>query len=412
MDILDSKHGSFDAHRLRFKEDVRILRLIYGLARRKNGNLKRRSRLISDIEGRIIALERRQPLFEGRSNALYFGCGAFGVCSPKDLAEIFVQQFEKMVVRPKSFGEFRNAVKGNGYRSRVRGKLFHLFVRNFSPLLNDFYDHAVMQVAELNDPTLAPSFAPETVAPNMMNAKGDEYPKRIPFCPPLRAWDICIIKKNGKRVEFVDDMYVSHADDDGIRFWSFLCELEVKTAGASGGFGKQIGFSQARMGDDDVEYIELKVEKFAAPVRVIPEHILLSPRTIDRNAITFFGKKSWGKLGEDMRLTLARAIEKGELQEIYVNSEFKFQKTKRGDGEVFRRITLAINADFFDGYVDAIWPFGAREKMRSSKVKEVVNSPATQASCCISSSELKDSTQKATEPFSKEDVTKLFSIGS
>jgi hypothetical protein len=366
----DSRSDAVEAPKLPPDDDMRMLRMIYRLARRERTSEKQRSKLISEMEGRIAMLEKRNVPPHGHSTIANFGCAAFGAKSPKDLTEIFVEQLEKMVVRHRSFKNFRDAIKIAGYRSRVRGKLFHLFVRNFAPLHVDFYQHAITQVAEINDPTSGTSLEPGTVPGYILNAKGEEIPRQVIFCLPKKAWDICIIKKNGKRVEFVDDMYVSHADDNGVTLWSFLCEIEVKTAGAAGGFGKQIGFSQTRMGHDDVAFIELRVEGFSEPVRVMPMHIVLSARTIDRNAISFLGKKSWAKLGEDIRSLLTTAIEKGNLEEIYVNSEFRFQKTKRGNGEVFRRITLAINNDFFDRYVNAIWPIITKTRGVSSNTEK------------------------------------------
>lgn len=330
--------------------------MIYRLTHLKRTSPKLRTELISGIEARINKLNQRDAEFQVRTGFVKFGPAVFGIKSSSCMAELFVQQFEKMVVQPRLFREFCNAANASGYRSRVRGKLFHLFVRNFSPLHQDFYQHAIRQVAELNNPEVGASFEPGTLPPHMFTAKGEEFERRVPFGPPLKAWDICIIKRNGKRVEFVDDMYVSHADDNGQTLWSFLCEIEVKTAGAAGGFGKQIGFSQTRIGHEDVACIELKVEGHDEAVRVMPVHILLSQRTIDRNAISFLGKNSWARLGDDIRSRLASSLGDGNLEEIYANSDFRFQATKRGNGEVFRRITLAVNAEFFDGYVNAIWP--------------------------------------------------------
>ncbi|MEQ1935525.1 MAG: hypothetical protein ABL962_16825 [Fimbriimonadaceae bacterium] len=348
-------------------DDTRLLRMIYDLARRQQATKRQRAELVSAIEGRIHALEEQEPSLNGQASIAVFGCAAFGVNSSRELTEIFVQQFEKMVVRLKSFREFRNAIKLEGYRSRVRGKLFHLFVRNFAPLHRDFYEHACRQVVELNATSFALSVRPETEILNILESQGETLPRSIIFGHPLKAQDVCIIKRNGQRVEFVDDIYVAYANAHGVTFWSFLCEMEVKTAGAANGFGRQIGYSHTRMGHDDVCVIELKVEGFKEPVKVQPSHILLSPRTIDRNAISFFGKRSWSFLDEETRLSLAKAIRDGDAEAIYTQSEFRFQTTKVGNGENFRRITLAINAEFFNGYVNAILPTGSEEGQAKKK---------------------------------------------
>src|SRR5205814_930663 len=118
------------------------------------------------------------------------------------------------------------------------------------------------------------------------------------------AEKIRMIKKNGKTVEFVDDVYVSYADGVLGRLWSFLTEAEVKTASASRGFAKQIGFAQLRLGADDLKKIEMTVEGFKKPVSVTPERIIFSQRSISRNAITLLSNRSWARLGSDIQAAL------------------------------------------------------------------------------------------------------------
>lgn len=338
-------------------DEIVMLRMLFDLTHRKRVTAKQRTKLMCAMEERIRALENGMPTLDGTVSIKTLRCTSFGVTTPLELAEQFVHEFEKMNGGLKSFREFRHAKKSAGYRSRVRGKLFHLFVRNFAPLNRDLYEHALRMIEELNAPTVNGD-PPGRRAPSMMNSKGQEFPRRVTFGAPLKAKDVCIIKKNGKRVEFVDDMYVSYADDPEASLWGFLCQIEVKTAGAAGGLGKQISFSQIRLAQDDVEMVEMIVEGCVDPVRVRPEHIMFSQRTIDRNGVSFLGKKSWIRLGEEVRLLLSRAALEGNAEEIYLNSAFRFQATNREGVDAFRRITLAINVDFFDEYVDAIWPIG------------------------------------------------------
>src|SRR5262249_24501550 len=79
--------------------------------------------------------------------------------------------------------------------------------------------------------------------------------------------------------------------------------------------------------------------------------------SIDRNAITLFSNAKWSGLAADVRLRLIKAIEEGDLAEIYKHSGFRFQATKRENhDDAFRHITLAIHADYLNTFVQAIWP--------------------------------------------------------
>ncbi len=283
----------------------------------------------------------------------------FGAKSAKELAELFVHEFDRMTIRSKTFSAFLSKPRMEGYRSRVRGKLFHLLVRNFEPLQADLRNYATEQVKELNEPLVRGSHYLEyvPVPSQLINAKGVHIPTLVKFGKPMKAASIRIVKQNGHAVEFVDDMYVSCAQGVNGKLWSFLSEIEVKTASAARGFGKQIGFAQLRMGAADVKEIQMIVEGIKDPVRVPPHRIIFSQRSIDRNAITLLSRKTWAGLTDEARLSLTNAIDDGNVAEIYRQSGFRFQTSARGSHhDVFRRITLAIHIDYLDDYVQAIWP--------------------------------------------------------
>ncbi len=119
-----------------------------------------------------------------------------------------------MRLRPQSFEEFISPNRVAGHQSRVRGKLWHLFVRNYQPLQEDFRANARNQLQELNEPQLAASFLPinpTAKVPDLVDGKGEAIKVAGKFGRPRKAHAIQIIKSDGRAVEFVDDMYVSYA---------------------------------------------------------------------------------------------------------------------------------------------------------------------------------------------------------
>ena len=339
--------------------ESRFLRQIFNLARRRIVTAQERMEVVLELERRIARLEERVILQGERTKRRRnYGCAAFGVKNAKELAELCVKDFERMKIVPRTFRAFLQRARIEGYRSRVRGRLFHLFVRNFKPLQRDFLEYAAEQVKELNEPAVRGYYPPEIVppAPKLINARGEELPRLVRFGQPRRAQEVRILKTNGRAVEFVDDMYVAYAQEADAKLWSFLSEIEVKTASAARGFGKQIGFSQIRLGADDVKDVEMIVEGFKKPVKVRPEHIIFSQRSIDRNAVTLLSKRSWARLANNVQFCLAKAMEKGDMIEIYRRSGFRFQVTTKGHGDVFRRVSLAIHNDYLNAFVQAILP--------------------------------------------------------
>jgi hypothetical protein len=271
---------------------------------------------------------------------------------------MLVTEFERMRIRAKSFGEFVNPARIEGYRNRVRGRLFHLLVRNFEPLQADFRREAAQQISELNDPQLAGSVtSADRNVPDWINAKETIVPRLQKFGRPRRAQNIRMIKKSGQTVEFVDDMYVAYADGALGRLWTFLNEVEVKTSGAARGFARQIGFAQLRLGAAELKAVEMQVEGFRRTVRVPPERIIFSQRSIRRNAITLLSDKAWARLSEELKAGLAKAIELGDVAEIYKRSDFRIQSTtQQAIDSVFLRITLAISSGYLNALVQAVWP--------------------------------------------------------
>ena len=52
-----------------------------------------------------------------------------------------------------------------------------------------------------------------------------------------------------------------------------------------------------------------------------------------------------------------KAMESGDVAEIYKRSDFRIQATtQQAEDSVFLRITLAVHADYLNGFVQAIWP--------------------------------------------------------
>jgi hypothetical protein len=232
-----------------------------------------------------------------------------------------------------------------------------LFVRNFEPLQADFRRDALLQLEDLNKRQSTPTTQLAGAIPHWINAEGMEVPRSQRFGRPRRAQNIRIVKKSGKTVEFVDDMYVAYSDGALGRLWTFLNEVEVKTSSAARGFAKQIGFAQLRLGAADLKGVAMLVEGFKKPVTVPPRRIIFSQGSISRNAITLFSNRSWSRLATNIQTGLMEAIETGDVAEIYKRSDFRIQSTTReAQDSVFLRITLAVHAKYLNDFVQAIWP--------------------------------------------------------
>jgi hypothetical protein len=212
---------------------------------------------------------------------------------------------------------------------------------------------------ELNNPKLAVSVLAANrlaVVPDLLNGRGEPIKIAVKFGRPRKAHSIRIIKIDGRKVEFVDDMYVSYAGNGAERRWSFLNEAESKTSGAARGFRKQVGSSQFRVGSQGVREVEMIVEGFKNPIRVRPECLVFSGRATVRNAVTLLSKTDWAQLEEEQRRRLTNLLIAGDYVGLYTHSDFRYESTSRGYGESFCCVTLPIPVTYFDALVAAIWP--------------------------------------------------------
>lgn len=313
-------------------EETGLLRRVFRLAK-GSFTAQERVELVSDIEKRIA-----QSTINLRN---------YNVKNARQFAELLVKEIEDMDVSPKTFRAFVSNMRIEGYRGRLRGKLFHFFVENFEPLQQDFKKTARRQVQELNN--LPKPF-------KLLNAKGNEIPGPVKFSTPLKAKNIRILKKDGRSVEFIDNVFTAYSEKGEATLWSFLIEIEVKTPAAAKGFGKQIGSAQLRMMMDEVDEIVMEVEGFPDFKRIKPENLIFSPRSIDRNAVTLLGESSWARLTKDEQIRLTEALRKGDKEAVYDASGFRFQLTAKGQGETFRRVTLAVRTDELEKIIRAILP--------------------------------------------------------
>jgi hypothetical protein len=328
------------------KDDLYWLTQLFAFTRKHTVAVDERRAMIRDLQYRILQWEDTLPAARSSVKGRKGGCRIFGERSARRLAELMIADIERMVVSTKSFENFCDPNRAHGYRSRLRGKLFHLFVRNFAPIQNDFLQLAELQVQELNEPPLP-----------LLTANEKEYSRVATFGRPFRAQNIRIAKFDGTVVDFVDDLYVAAALHEGNTLWSFLVEIEVKTAGAASRFGRQIGFSQSRMGAENLKHIEMNVDGYTNLVVVKPEHLLFSRTSILRHAVTFLSRKAWLMLPASGRADLENAIQRGDMERIYRSSNFRYQGTQLGQRETFCRVELAVPIDLFEGYVAAIWPY-------------------------------------------------------
>ena len=326
--------------------DLDVLRLIYRVACLETG-VDSRTELAKVFEDRIIR------------------CGspisptALGAGSVTELAALFVGDIGAMRIRAQTFEDFtsRNCVRG--YQSRIRGKLWHLFVRNFQPLDEDFRANALSQLEELNDPKVAASILridPAAKPPDLINGKEEVVKVARKFGRPRKAHTVRIIKSGGRAVEFVDELYVSYAGSGVNRFWALLNEVEIKTAGAARGFRKQIGLSQFRVGAEGVREVEMTVEGFKRSVRVVPERLVFSTRATVRNAVTLLSNNEWALLPGEQRRCCTELLSAGDQAGLYVYSGFQYQSTSRGYGESYCLVTLPVPVSYIDALVNALWP--------------------------------------------------------
>jgi hypothetical protein len=322
-----------------------VLRLIFCVGRNKES--ADRTELAHVFEDRIT-----------RCGSPISSC-ALGVKSAAELAALFVSDIAAMRISAATFEDFISPGCIRGYQSRIRGKLWHLFVRNFQPLDDDFRANALSQLEELNDPKVASSLVGinlAAIAPDLVNGKGEAVKVTKRFGRPRKAHNIRVIKTGGRAVEFVDDVYVSYAGAGVERVWAFLNEVEIKTSGAARGFRKQIALSQFRVGAEGVREVEMAVEGFKRPVRVAPECLVFSTRATVRNAVTLLSNKQWALLPEELQRRCADLLRAGDQAALYVHSDFQYQSTSRGYGESFCLVTLPIAATYIDALVAAIWP--------------------------------------------------------
>lgn len=284
---------------------------------------------------------------------------SLGVRSVAEIASLFVRDIAAMRIGAPTFEDFISPACIRGYQSRIRGKLWHLFVSNYQPLDDDFRANALKQLRELNEPKVAASLLrinPTAKAPDLVNGKGEPVKVARAFGRPRKAHAIRIIKSNGRAVEFVDDMYVSYAGTGVERFWALLNEVEVKTSGATRSFRKQIGLSQFRVGAERVREVEMTVEGFKRPVRVAPKRLVFSTRATVRNAVTLLSNNEWRLLPEEQQRCCTDLLRAGDQTGLYVHSGFQYQSTSRGYGESFCLVTLPIPVSYVDRLVTAIWP--------------------------------------------------------
>jgi hypothetical protein len=338
-----------------------LLRLMFKLARSSDLAGKERMDLLQGIERRIF------EAFKGiGQSGGTLRLKDFGVKNARELAEMFVKELEDMNISPKTLRAFISHRQIEGYRNRVRGKLFHLYVRNFAPLQEDLLKWAVDQVEELNNPKLSGTFTrPNVKVPALVNALGDRVTEPIKFEDlPFKVEKIHIIKADGKRVEFIDDAYVSFSGTGNERFVTFLTETEVKTAGAAKGLSEQIASAQLRTGSADTSLIELVgyrsvrkngrivfEDKISPPIPVEPKRIVYSPRSINRSGVTLLSAGKWARIKETGVVDAAK---------IYASSEFRLSSTAKGMGETYLFIRLAVSTDELNKIVHAVWPGSPR----------------------------------------------------
>jgi hypothetical protein len=333
-----------------------LLRRMFRLARGPKLTVQERADLVSTIDKRLVG-----AFDEIARSGVPLGPKDFGVASTKELAEMFVKEMEDMNISPKTFRAFISHTRVEGYHSRIRGRLFHLYVRNLRPLQDDFLRWALAQIEELNVRPLAGTpGSPNAKAPALVNALGQPITKSIQFDRlPFKVEKVYIKKANGQKVEFIDDAYVAFSGTGDARYMSFLNETEVKTVAAAKGLSEQIASAQIRVGSADTSLVvvsgrrgvnrggRIVFEGEEELIEVKPEQIVYSPRSINRSGVTLFSAPRW-----------ARMKEKGEvdLTKVYEASDFSFRSTAKGMGETYLFIRLAINTDELNKIVRAILP--------------------------------------------------------
>jgi hypothetical protein len=196
----------------------------------------------------------------------------FGVSTPKELADVFVQMLER--VRYNQYTRKQLLLKIKGLKGVFAGELFERLVHNMRELNADLDLMATVQRNELN--TLA-----RQGSPHLLNAVGDPVKVKGTFGQVKRATDI-FIWKGGKKLKFVDTARVAYNVVGDERRVGMLVETEIKLPAAAKEFGPQIGAARERFAG--AEAIEMVVDGETAVFA--PEDVIFSRRSVNRTAIT------------------------------------------------------------------------------------------------------------------------------
>lgn len=224
------------------------------------------------------ARELRARLLEGLvrffQSAMKLKPSDLGARTMDELVEVFL----RMVERTRYSGYTLRALRAklHGLRGVFAGELFELLVHNMRELQGDLRRMAQLQLGELNGLARQGSKL-------LVDANGNKVTVAGQFTEIRRATEI-YIWKDGQKRKFLDLAYVSVLDRDGKRTVGMLVETEIKLPGAAKSFGEQIGQAQTRFAGADE--IEMVVEGFGKPIRVTPDRVVFSRRSINRFAVT------------------------------------------------------------------------------------------------------------------------------
>jgi len=256
---------------------------------------------------------------------------------PKDFGcdniDEFIEKFATLLAsrrsRAKTLRGFLKSVR-KGYRHNINGEVFEWLVLNLEALHKDLRQWAKYQVDHLNDlggrTRGLSDKALADAAAKLVDGTGADTRTNGKFGRALRATEVWIIREDGKRVKFVDLMYVAFEEAGGNPTGrmspAVMAEIKLPAAAKSG--PEQLGIAVPRF--LAAEKIEMTIN--GQVVTFEPKNLVFSTASIPQ-ALVKAERTSWGTVR-------AASASYGDSTEVNV------KKTGKGIGAALYDIPVSV----------------------------------------------------------------------
>ncbi|TKB67192.1 MAG: hypothetical protein E8D47_05250 [Nitrospira sp.] len=275
-------------------------------------------------------LKNAKPALEKALKANQLHPKDFGCDSIDDFIEKFAMILASRRARAKTLRGFLRSVR-KGYRHNINGEVFEWLVLNLEALQKDLRQWAKYQVDLLNDigrrTRGLSDKALKAAAVKLVDGTGADTRLNGKFGQSLRATDVWIIREDGKRVKFVDLMYVAFETVDGKPTGrispAVMTEIKLPAAAKSG--PEQLGIAVPRF--LAAEKIQMTIN--GEVVTFDPKNVVFAtasiPQTLVRAERTSYGavRSASASYGDDTDINV-RTTGKGigaALYDILVSVE-------------------------------------------------------------------------------------------